>query len=85
MNANEKSSEVRNMNANKFKVGDWVGYNRRGKISQGQIYEFYKGSSTRPSKYLIKLDKALNESATFLDSNYSADVETIAHRSTQTS
>ena len=37
------------------------------------------------SKYLIKLDKALNESATFLDSNYSADVETIAHRSTQTS
>ena len=35
--------------------------------------------------YLIKLDKALNKSVKFLDSSYSADVETIAHRSTQTS
>ena len=37
------------------------------------------------AQYLIKLDKALKKSATFLDNNYSADVETIAHRSTQTS
>ena len=37
------------------------------------------------AQYLIKLDKALNKSAKFLDSSYSADVETIAHRSTQTS
>ena len=37
------------------------------------------------AQYLIELDKALNKSVTFLDSNYSADVETIAHRSTQTS
>jgi leucyl/phenylalanyl-tRNA--protein transferase len=35
--------------------------------------------------YLIKLDKALNKSVKFLNSSYSADVETIAHRSTQTS
>ena len=35
--------------------------------------------------YLIKLDKALNKSVKFLDISYSADVETIAHRRTQTS
>ena len=37
------------------------------------------------AQYLIELDKALNKSVNFFDSNYSADVETIAHRSTQTS
>ena len=37
------------------------------------------------AQYLNKLDKALNKNATFLDNNYSVDVETIAHRSTQTS
>ena len=37
------------------------------------------------AQYLIKLDRALNKNVKFLDSNYSADVETIAHRSTQTS
>ena len=36
-------------------------------------------------QYLIKLEKALNKNATFLDINYSSDVETIAHRSTQRS
>ena len=35
--------------------------------------------------YLIKLEKALNKNASFLDKNYSADVDTIAQRSTQTS
>jgi leucyl/phenylalanyl-tRNA--protein transferase len=37
------------------------------------------------AEYLIKLEKALNKNATFLDLNYSSDVETIAHRSTQRS
>ena len=37
------------------------------------------------AQYLIKLEKALNKNATFLDINYSSDVETIAHRSTQRS
>jgi len=35
--------------------------------------------------YLIKLDKALKKNVKFLNSSYSANVETIAHRSTQTS
>ena len=33
------------------------------------------------AQYLVKLEKALNKNATFLDINYSSDVETIAHRS----
>ena len=37
------------------------------------------------AQYLIKLDQALNKRANFLDVSYSADVATIAHRSTQTS
>ena len=37
------------------------------------------------AQYLIKLEKAINKNATFLDINYSSDVETIAHRSTQRS
>ena len=37
------------------------------------------------AQYLVKLEKALNKNATFLDLNYSSDVETIAHRSTQRS
>ena len=37
------------------------------------------------SEYLIKLEKALNKNATFLDLNYSSDVDTIAHRSTHRS
>ena len=37
------------------------------------------------AEYLIKLEKALNKNASFLDKNYSADVDTIAQRSTQTS
>ena len=36
-------------------------------------------------EYLTKLEKSLNKNAKFLDTNYSVDVETIAHRSTQTS
>ena len=36
-------------------------------------------------QYLVKLEKALNKNATFLDINYSSDVETIAHRSTHRS
>ncbi len=37
------------------------------------------------AQYLVKLEKALNKNATFLDINYSSDVETIAHRSTHRS
>ena len=37
------------------------------------------------AQYLVKLEKALNKNATFLDINYSFDVETIAHRSTHRS
>ena len=37
------------------------------------------------TQYLVKLEKALNKNATFLDVNYSSDVETIAHRSTHRS
>ena len=37
------------------------------------------------AQYLVKLEKALNKNAIFLDINYSSDVETIAHRRTQTS
>ena len=37
------------------------------------------------AEYLIKLEKALNKNASFLDRNYSSDAETIAHRSTQRS
>ncbi len=37
------------------------------------------------AQYLIKLEKALNKNAKFLDVNYSSEVETIAHRSTQRS
>ena len=37
------------------------------------------------AEYLIKLEKALNKNASFLDLNYSSDAETIAHRSTQRS
>ena len=37
------------------------------------------------AQYLVKLETALNKNATFLDLNYSSDVETIAHRSTQRS
>ena len=37
------------------------------------------------AQYLIKLEKALNKNAIFLDINYSSDVETIAHRSTHRS
>ena len=37
------------------------------------------------AQYLVKLEKALNKNATFLDVNYSSDVETIAHRSTHRS
>ena len=36
-------------------------------------------------EYLTKLEKSLNKNAKFVDTNYSVDVETIAHRSTQTS
>jgi len=36
-------------------------------------------------EYLTKLEKSLNKNAKFVDINYSVDVETIAHRSTQTS
>ncbi len=36
-------------------------------------------------EYLTKLEKSLNKNAKFVDSTYSVDVETIAHRSTQTS
>ena len=36
-------------------------------------------------EYLTKLEKSLNKYAKFVDTNYSVDVETIAHRSTQTS
>ena len=37
------------------------------------------------AQYLVKLEKALNKNAIFLDINYSSDVETIAHRSTHRS
>ena len=37
------------------------------------------------AQYLVKLEKALNKNASFLDINYSSDVETIAHRSTHRS
>ena len=37
------------------------------------------------TQYLVKLEKALNKNATFLDINYSSDFETIAHRSTHRS
>ena len=37
------------------------------------------------AQYLIKLEQALNKNANFLNVSYSADVATIAHRSTQTS
>ena len=37
------------------------------------------------AQYLVKLEKALNKNATFMDINYSSDVETIAHRSTHRS
>ena len=37
------------------------------------------------AQYLVKLEKALNKNATFLDINYSSDAETIAHRSTHRS
>ena len=37
------------------------------------------------AQYLVKLEKALNKNATFLDINYSSDVEIIAHRSTHRS
>ena len=37
------------------------------------------------AQYLVKLEKALNKNATFVDINYSSDVETIAHRSTHRS
>ena len=37
------------------------------------------------TQYLVKLEKALNKNAIFLDINYSSDVETIAHRSTHRS
>ena len=37
------------------------------------------------AQYLIRLEQALNKNANFLDINYSADVASIAHRSTQTS
>ena len=37
------------------------------------------------AEYLIKLEKALNKNASFLDLNYSSNAETIAHRSTQRS
>ena len=37
------------------------------------------------AQYLVKLETALNKNATFLDINYSSDVETIAHRSTHRS
>ena len=37
------------------------------------------------AQYLVKLEKALNKNATFLDINYSSDVETIAHRITHRS
>ena len=37
------------------------------------------------AQYLIRLEQALNKSANFLDINYSADVASIAQRSTQTS
>ena len=36
-------------------------------------------------EYLKKLETSLNKNAKFVDTNYSVDVETIAHRSTQTS
>ena len=37
------------------------------------------------AQYLIKLEQALNKKANFLNVNYSADVATIAQRSTHTS
>ena len=37
------------------------------------------------AQYLVKLEKALNKNAIFLDINYSSNVETIAHRSTHRS